>query len=103
LYTAAFVLAMNKARYDTLPEDLRAIIDANSGREISAMFGRIQQAADAEGKAVAAARGNAILTLNPAETERWKTAAQPVIDAWFADMEAKGIDGRALFDKARAL
>lgn len=103
LYTAAFVLAMNKARYESLPQDLKAIIDANSGSGVSAMFGRIQQAADAEGRAVAEARGNLLVTLDEAETARWKEAARPVIDNWLADMEGKGIDGRALYDKARAL
>src|SRR5690606_37555089 len=58
LYTAAFVLAMNRARYDSLPDDLKAIIDANSGPEVSAMFGRIQQAADAAARDVAVQRGN---------------------------------------------
>lgn len=103
LYTAAFVLAMNKARYESLPQDLKAVIDANSGPGVSAMFGRIQQAADAEGRAVAEARGNLLVTLDQAETARWKEAARPVIDNWLADMEGKGIDGRALYDKARAL
>lgn len=103
LYTAAFVLAMNKARYDSLPPDLKAVIDANSGPEVSAMFGRIQQEADAVGKAVAVERGNEIVTLDEAEAERWKQAAKPVVEKWFADMETKGIDGRALHERARKL
>ena len=31
LYTATFILAMNKAKYDSLPADLKQVIDANSG------------------------------------------------------------------------
>src|SRR5690606_36154823 len=92
LYTAAFVLAMNRARYDSLPDDLKAIIDANSGPEVSAMFGRIQQAADAAARDVAVQRGNRMITLDEAETQRWKDAAEPVIAEWIADMESKGID-----------
>lgn len=103
LYTAAFVLAMNRARYDSLPDDLKAIIDANSGPEVSAMFGRIQQAADAAARDVAVQRGNRMITLDEAETQRWKDAAEPVIAEWIADMESKGIDGRALYERARAL
>jgi TRAP-type C4-dicarboxylate transport system substrate-binding protein len=94
---------MNKATYDKLPDDLKAVIDANSGREVSGMFGRIQQEADAEGKAVAVARGNTIITLDEAETERWKAAARPVVDRWIEEMKGKGIDGQALFDRAGEL
>ena len=103
LYTAAFVLAMNKARYDSLPDDLKRVIDANSGADISAMFGRIQQAGDAPGKAVAVARGNEIITLDEAETRRWKEAAEPVVAEWIEDMRERDIDGQALLDRARAL
>lgn len=100
LYTAAFVLAMNKARYESLPDDLKAVIDANSGAEVSAMFGRVQQEADAGGKAVAVERGNELITLDEAETARWKEAASQVVEQWYADMEAKDIDGRALHARA---
>ena len=31
LYTAVFILAMNQAKYDSLPADLKKVIDANSG------------------------------------------------------------------------
>jgi hypothetical protein len=37
-----------------------------------------------------------IVTLDVAETARWRKAAEPVIDSWIADMKAKGIDGKAL-------
>ncbi len=103
LYTAAFVLAMNRDRYASLPDDLKAVIDANSGPEVSAMFGRIQQGADARGKSVAVERDNEIITLDEAETERWKAAARPVVEDWYAEMEQKGIDGRALHARAQEL
>ena len=39
LYTATFVLAMNKAKYASLPGDLKAILDANSGQSIATLAG----------------------------------------------------------------
>jgi TRAP-type transport system periplasmic protein len=101
LYTAAFVLAMNKAKYDSLPDDLKAVIDANSGAEVSALAGRIMQEADKASRDVAVERGNAIVTIDGEELDRWKTAAQPVVDEWLVEMDGKGIDGAALIDKAR--
>ena len=52
-YTTTFVLAMNKDAYEALPEDLRQIIDANSGQEFSAFAGRTQQEYDAPGRQMA--------------------------------------------------
>lgn len=103
LYTTTFVLAMNKARYESLPDDLKAVIDDNSGREISGHFGKTQESYDAPGRQIAVDRGNNIITLSAEEVEAWKAAAQPVIDGWVEEMNGKGYDGQALLDEARAL
>ena len=41
LSTTSFLLAMNKARYESLPGDLKAVIDANSGLRPAADAGAI--------------------------------------------------------------
>jgi TRAP-type C4-dicarboxylate transport system substrate-binding protein len=101
LYTTTFVLAMNKAKYESLPDDLKKVLDDNSGQEFAAFAGRTQAGADAPSRALA--EGNNIITLDETEVERWKTAAQPVIDNWVAEMEAKGVNGQQLLDEARTL
>ncbi len=103
LYTAVFLFAMNKARYDSLPDDLKAVIDNNSGLALSRHAGRIWDAAEAPGIEAALARGNEIFELSDAEVARWKAATLPVIDDWIADTDARGFDGRALFEEAKAL
>lgn len=103
LYTATFVLAMNKARYDSLPDDLKKVIDGNSGRELSALFGKTQEDADAPARQLAVDRGNAIVRLDAEQTAIWKAASQPVVDGWVAEMDARGLDGQGLLDEARAL
>lgn len=102
LYTATFVLAMNKDAYQGLPDDLKAVIDANSGAETAATFGRAMDVMDVEGREVAEAEGNAIVTLPPEETERWREAAGPTIERWLAEMDERGVDGQALLEDARA-
>ncbi len=42
LYTLSFVLAMNKEKYESLPDDLKKIIDDNSGLELSVFAGGTQ-------------------------------------------------------------
>lgn len=102
-YTTTFVLAMNKAKYDSLPDDLKKVLDDNSGQEFAAFAGRTQAGADVPSRKIAADRGNNIITLDQAEVDRWKAAAQPVIDNWVTEMEGKGVNGQQLLDEARAL
>ena len=103
LYTTTFVLAMNKAKYESLPDDLKKVIDDNSGQEFSALAGKTQASADGPSKQIAVDRGNNIITLDAAEVERWKAAAQPVVDKWVAEATGKGLDGQKLLDESRAL
>ncbi len=103
LYTAAFVLAMNKASYDAIPDDLRAILDAESGEKFSAFASQVMLDMDAPARAKAVDAGNTIVTLDEAEVARWKDASQPVIDGWVAEMGDKGKDGAALIETAKAL
>ncbi len=103
LYTLTFIFAMNKASYEKLPADLKAIIDSNSGPEIAASFGRAMDERDKVGKAFAKSLGNKIITLDSAEKARWRKAAEPVIENWVAEMTAKDIDGKLLVDEARTL
>ncbi|MEM8649220.1 MAG: TRAP transporter substrate-binding protein [Pseudomonadota bacterium] len=103
LYTVTFVLAMNKAKYDSLPDDLKKAIDENSGEEFSVFAGETQAGADGPAREKAAAAGNNIITLNDEEVAKWRAAAQPVYDKWIADMDSKGIDGKALIAEAQDL
>lgn len=102
IYTATIVLAMNRDAYNALPDDLRAIIDAESGEKLSAFATGVMWEMDAPAREVAVNRGNNIITLDEAEVARWKAAAEPVVDRWIADMEAQGIDGAELIERARA-
>ena len=102
LYTAAIVLVMNKAKYDALPDDLRAILDAESGAKLSAFAAEVMEANDKPGRDIAVKAGNNIIQLDEAEVARWKEAAQPVIARWVAEMDKQGLDGQALIDRARA-
>jgi TRAP-type C4-dicarboxylate transport system substrate-binding protein len=103
LYTSAFVLAMNKARYDGLPADLKKVIDDNSGSEVSALFGKTMQADDGAGRKAALDAGNTIIELGAAEVGPWQAAAEPIVETWIAEMKAKDIDGQALLDESRTL
>jgi TRAP-type transport system periplasmic protein len=103
LYTQTFAVAMNKATYDKLPADLKKVIDANSGIEAAAMFGRAMDMGDKEGLELAKKAGNNIVTLDAAETARWQRAAAGVRATWYKEVGEKGIDGPKLAAEAEAL
>jgi len=56
LYTQTFAFSMNRASYDKLPPDLKAVIDKNSGIETAAMFGRAMDDGDKAGWRLPSAR-----------------------------------------------
>jgi TRAP-type C4-dicarboxylate transport system substrate-binding protein len=103
LYTSVFLYAMNKDSYDKLPDDLKAVIDANSGMNIAAAIGEGWDKAEEPGRAKAEAAGNTIATMPDAEVQKMMALSQGVIDAWVAEMDAAGKDGKALLEAARAL
>lgn len=103
LYTTVFVFAMNKARYDRLPDDLKKVIDANSGADTSAWIGSVWDQADAPARQQVVDRGNPINVIPAAELEKWKAASESVTQQWIRDANAKGADGDALLEAAREL
>ncbi|SFJ75207.1 TRAP transporter substrate-binding protein [Jannaschia pohangensis] len=102
LYNLYFIWAMNKAVYAGLPDDLKAVIDANSGMMASAWAGRAHDTGDAVGKATMTEAGNQIAELSPEVTDQIVALGQEVTADWIAEMDGKGFDGAALVEAARA-
>ena len=103
LYTTTFVMAMNKAKYESLSPDLKKVIDANSGLATSALLGKVQQGNDPAGRKAASDRGNTIHTLSSAEAQEFIKVSQAIDDEWVADMNKRGFDGKKLLQTAREL
>jgi len=103
LYTAVFLVSMNKAKYDSLPTELKKVIDANSGAAVSAQFGKVMSDADAAGKEKLVAGGVAINVIPKTELETWRKASDSLDDSWAKDMDGKGADGKMLLQSARDL
>ncbi|MCF3595355.1 TRAP transporter substrate-binding protein [Rhodobacteraceae bacterium LMO-12] len=103
IYDMTFVMAMNKAKYESLPDDLKKVIDDNSGLEFSIFAGGVMQDMDAPARKIAVDRGNNIVTVTAEDAKEWDAIAKPIYDQWIADVADKGIDGQAMIDEARAL
>jgi TRAP-type C4-dicarboxylate transport system substrate-binding protein len=103
LYTTTFVMAMNKARYASLPPDLKKVIDANSGLQTSGWLGKVQQGGDVAGRKAASDRGNTIFTISASEAQEFRRRSRQLEVEWVEDMNKRGFDGRKLLEGARAL
>ena len=103
MYTAVFLLAMNRGTYERLAPDLRTIIDRNSGLDLSAQAGRLWEEQKAPARRLALDRGNTVYVVPASELALWQKAAQPVLVDWVRDMARRGADGDALLADARAL
>jgi len=100
--TSVFLFAMNKARYDGLPADLKAVIDANSGAALAKKIGEVWNAIEAPGKAAQTKSGGEIIKLDAAAKAEFDALGAKVIDRWITESKSQGFDGKALVDAARA-
>ena len=103
LYATVFVFAMNPAKYNSLPPDLKKIIDANSGAELSAGVGKMSDEEAIPARKQGKDRGNTFNTISVDELKNWQAAAQTVTDDWIKDLDKRGLDGKALVNSAREI
>jgi len=103
LYTAVFILAMNQAKYDSLPADLKKVIDANSGAELSKAMGKQWDASAPAARKFGVDHGNTFYVIPASELANWEKATANLPEEWVKDVTAKGNDGKALLQSAKDL
>ncbi|MFM1855894.1 MAG: putative periplasmic component, partial [Pseudomonadota bacterium] len=103
MFTAGFIFAMNQARYDALPADLKKVIDDNSGAALSREIGRYWDEAAEVGRKAAVARGNTFIRVSAAETDKWMAASAGLYSDWVADMDKRGLPGKQMLQDVRDL
>lgn len=101
--TTVLVMLMNKQKYDSLPADLKALIDKSSGAPLVARFGEVWDKVAASTRAKVAQEGGVVIDLSDSALAQMKAAAQPVEEEWVKQISAKGLDSRALAAAAHGL
>jgi TRAP-type C4-dicarboxylate transport system substrate-binding protein len=102
LYNTSFVMMMNEAKYNALPKADRDAIDKVSGEHFARLAGRMWDAADAAGLKEIKAAGIDVRTASPAFVAQAKAKVDPIEQAWYTQVKAKGLDGAALMKEFRA-
>lgn len=99
-----FFLVMNKGKYDALAPDLRKAIDETTGKALGVKATRaLEDRAEEAWKAVRGTSGTEIITLAPAEQQRWRAALAPMIETAIADADKAGVPARDMLRAARFL
>ncbi len=100
--TATFLLAMNQERYDELPEDLRAIIDANSGAALAEIAGEVWDSIEDVGRNLQTESGGELQTLSAESKAAFDALGAQVEARWIEETADRDFDGAALVEAARA-
>ena len=100
---ASQLFGMRQATYDEMSDELKAVIDANSGFGPSLDFANVYRTKMNEDREIVAAGDAEIFVLSDAEYQRWVDATSGVEVDWIADANAKGLDGKMLLAEAKRL
>jgi TRAP-type C4-dicarboxylate transport system substrate-binding protein len=95
--TSTFFVVMNKAKWNSLPKDIQAIIRAINSEWIP-QHGEAWDTTDKEGMLYFLNQGGEIIGLGSQEAARWKKAVAPVIDDYVKVLDGKGLHGRRIVD-----
>jgi len=95
--SATFAVVMNPAKYASLPDDLKSLIDKTTGPEAAAKFGAMWDDAERDGKAAMLAKGTQVSTLAEDQLEQMKALFKPQVEAALTEVENQGKPGRKLF------
>ena len=99
-YTATFIVAMNKDKWNSIsPENQKIIEQIN--QEWIEKEARVWEAIDESGKAFSLKRGNKIIKLSKEEDARWAAKAQPLFEEYVKNTKAKNLPGDEVLKFAR--
>ena len=101
-YSSAIMVTMNKDKYNSLPDDLKKVIDDNSGMQMAAAAGKVFDAEDAKYMAEAKAKGDTMIDIpDPLNDPKWKGPLEAGTEKYLNDVAALGLDPQTVYQKAK--
>lgn len=94
-------LLMNQRKFDSLPADLQAIIERNSGKVLSERFASAWDVATDKAHDATPAEG--LVVLDQAAYGEMRQASESAVQHWISEADGKGLDGKALVEAVRSL
>ena len=104
LSTAIFTFLMNKKKYESLPPELRKVIDDNTGRKLAPFAIKVWDEIEVEGEKVMHSKPkNKFVSLSPEETAKFKKMVQPVFERFKDELNKSGADGGKVLADVEAM
>ncbi len=91
-YTTAGFCVMNKAKWNSLPQDIQNIIEKINAEWIE-KTGQLWEQMDKDGKIYAQGKGIKFIPLSKEEDAHWAKKTKPIIDEYIKTMKVKNLPG----------
>ena len=101
-YTTAMFVVMNKAKWESLPDDIRTVLSEVS-EEWIVKQGQAWDRSDAEGQEFVRELGKSFIELPERQQRAFVAAVQPVLAEYVSSTEAKGLPGKEFLADLQAL
>lgn len=98
-----FALLMNKQKYESLPPQLKAVVDKHSGLPLIERTAKVWDDGNDAARKKMTAQGNKVLVIKDADYATLKKTTASVEAEWIKQVTAKGIDGAKLAAAAHAI
>jgi TRAP-type C4-dicarboxylate transport system substrate-binding protein len=94
------MIVMNKRKYDSLPDDIKKIIDQTTGIVMSRDAGKAYDEMRLVEKEQCLEKGMQTIQLPSEDTEKLKALTMPLREEWVQEMNNKNLPGKAVLDAA---
>lgn len=102
LYSSSFVMNMNQEKYDSLPADLKKVIDDNSGMVFAKMVGDVISKMDIEALQEAKDAGDAIVDIpDPLNDPAWSGPLKKGTQHYLDSVSQGTVDAKAIYKKVQ--
>lgn len=91
VYVTCFNITMNESKYNSLPPDVKKLIDETTGERWIEAMPQLWDKNDEAGRQLALSKGLQVVAVSAEQRNKWREQARPVIDQQLAELEKQGI------------
>lgn len=99
-YTMTMMVVMNQKKWESLPDDVKKVIDETTGAVMSAEAGRVFDNVRPVMKKLCLKKGMEAIQLPASEKEKLQALSMPLRQEWIKEMAAKGLPGEEVLKAA---
>ena len=102
-YSSGLMVTMNQDTYDALPDDLKKVVDDNSGMQMAQKVGEVFDKHDKSVLQAAIDSGDEVIEIpDPLNDPNWKGPLEKGTEKYLGDVSSLGLDASGVYEKAKA-